>query len=123
MPTRERVEEFIEMVVSGAHVRAITDFYHADASMQENLKAPRRGRETLEAHEAAALARVQKVHTHPDPVFLVDGDHVAINWTFDFTDKSGNTRRLEELALQHWDGDRIRKEQFFYDTASAWAEV
>ena len=123
MPSRDRVEEFIAVVVSGEHVRAITDFYHPDASMQENLEAPRKGREVLEAHEAAALARAASVHTHPAPAFVVDGDHVVINWTFDFTDKKGITRRLEELAFQQWDGDRIRTERFFYDTASAWTAI
>jgi hypothetical protein len=33
------------------------------------------------------------------------------------------TRRLQELALQRWRGDRIAEERFFYDTASAWKTV
>lgn len=46
---------------------------------------------------------------------LVDGDRVVINWVFDVTDKGGKTRRLDELALQIWDGDRIAREPFYYD--------
>jgi ribosomal silencing factor RsfS len=38
MPTRERVAAFITSVVGGDHVRAIADYYHEDASMQENLQ-------------------------------------------------------------------------------------
>jgi hypothetical protein len=67
MPSRERVAAFIASVVGGDHVRAIADYYHAQASMQENLQAPRRGRDTLMAHEAKVLERV-KMHTHPDPI-------------------------------------------------------
>ena len=122
MPSRERVEAFIAAVVAGDHVRAIADFYHEDASMQENLLPPRRGRALLMAHEAKVLQRV-KMHTHPDPHFLVDGDHVVINWTFDATGKDGITRRLDELALQRWAGDRIAEERFVYDSASAWTVV
>jgi ketosteroid isomerase-like protein len=44
MPSRERVEAFIASVVAGDHVRAIADYYTEDASMQENLQPPRRGR-------------------------------------------------------------------------------
>lgn len=55
------------------------------------------------AHEAKVLERV-KVHTHPESIFLVDGDNVVSNWTFDATGKDGITRRLNELALQRWDG-------------------
>jgi ketosteroid isomerase-like protein len=119
---RERVESFIASVVGGDYVRAIADYYHEDASMQENLQAPRCGRALLMAHEAKVLERMQ-MHTHPDPVFLIDGDHVVVNWIFDATGKDGVTRRLNELALQRWAGDRIAAERFVYDTASAWTIV
>jgi ketosteroid isomerase-like protein len=122
MPARGRVEAFIAAVVGGDHVRAIADHYHEDASMQENLQPPRRGRALLMAHEAKVLERT-KMHTHPEPRFLVDGDYVVINWTFDATGKDGVTRRLNELALQRWQGDRIAEERFVYDSASAWTVV
>lgn len=123
MPTRDRVHAFIDLVVGGAHDQAIADYYHADATMQENLKPPRVGRDALIAHERAAMARVKHIHTHTPVHVAIDGDTVAINWTFDFTSHDGITRRLIELALQSWDGDRIRTEQFFYDTATAWQVV
>jgi hypothetical protein len=85
MPSRERVEAFIALVVAGDHVRAIADYYTEDASMQENLQPPRRGR--------------------------------------DATGKDGITRRLNELALQRWSGDRIAEERFVYDAATAWTVV
>jgi hypothetical protein len=123
MPSRERVEAFIAAVVGGDHVRAIADYYHEAASMQENLQTPRRqGRALLMAHEAKVLERT-KMYTHPDPLFLVDGNRVVINWTFDATGKDGVTRRLNELALQRWEGDRIAEERFVYDSASAWTVV
>jgi len=123
MPERSRVEAFIREVVHGDHVTAIRDFYHDDATMQENLGEPRRGREALMAHEAAALARIQRMETRPVTTFLVDGDNVAIRWTFVRVGNSGSRRRLEELSLQKWRGDRIQTEQFFYDTATAWMPV
>jgi ketosteroid isomerase-like protein len=122
MPTRERVAAFVAAVVGGDHVKAIADYYHEDASMQENLQAPRQGRALLMAHEARVLERM-KMHTHPNPFFLVDGDNVVIQWTFDATGKDGITRRLNELALQRWRGDRIVEERFVYDSASAWTVV
>jgi hypothetical protein len=122
MPDRERVEAFIAAVVGGDHVRAIADYYHEDASMQENLLPPRQGRPLLMTHEAKVLERT-KMYTHPNPPCLVDGNNVAINWTFDATGKDGVTRRLNELALQRWEGNRIALERFFYDTASAWTIV
>ncbi len=118
MPDRARVQAFVARVVEGDHVGAIADFYHEDATMQEPGQPPRVGRDTLMAHEAAVLERV-RMHTHPAGEVLVDGDHVAIRWTFDMTGPDGVTRRIEELALQRWRGDRIESERFFYDRALA----
>ncbi|GAB5501459.1 nuclear transport factor 2 family protein [Pyruvatibacter sp.] len=123
MPDKQRVERFIDAVVHGDHVEAIRDFYHEDATMQENLGEPRRGRDTLMAHEAKALSNMQKMETKPVATFLVDGDNVAIRWTFIMTDKAGTRRQLEEVSLQRWDGDRIASEQFFYDSKTAWQEA
>lgn len=123
MPSRKRIEAFLKEVVKGSHVKAIADFYHDDATMQENLGVPRRGKEMLMAREQSVLDQLQKMHTHAVQTFLVDGDNVAIRWTFDKTDKDGVVQRLEEVALQQWRGDRIAKEQFFYDTATAWGVV
>jgi hypothetical protein len=123
MPTRERVQAFVDLVVSGAHDRAIEDFYHADATMQENLSTPRQGRDVLLAHERRAMSRATKIVTHPPAHVVIDGDVVVIHWVFDFTFGDGKTKRLIELALQQWRGDRISTEQFFYDSATAWREV
>jgi hypothetical protein len=50
------------------------------------------------------------------PVF-VNGDHVVIRWIFRFEWLDGGVTRMEELAWQRWEGERIAEEQFFYDPA------
>ncbi len=123
MPSRKRVEQFIDAVVHGDHAQAIKDFYHADATMQENCEPPRRGRDNLIAHEKQAMGRLQEMKTHPPETVLVDGDDVMIMWTFDATDKQGVTRRLNEISHQVWSADGIMKERFVYDSATAWQIV
>jgi ketosteroid isomerase-like protein len=85
--------------------------------MQENCLPPRMGRDVLIRHESDFLARMKQVRTHRVETFLVDGDHVAINWVFEAEGRDGSTRRLDEVALQTWRGDRIARERFFYDPA------
>jgi hypothetical protein len=115
MPTPATLERFIARVESNAHVEAIQEFYTEGASMQENMAPPRVGRDTLVAHEAAALARAKSVRsTCVRPVFT-NGDHVVIRWIFEFTWKDDSVGRIEELAYQRWEGDKIAQEQFFYD--------
>ena len=41
MPSRERVQAFVDAVLAGDFVQSIRDFYAEDATAQENLKPPR----------------------------------------------------------------------------------
>jgi hypothetical protein len=47
----------------------------------------------------------------------VNGDFVVVRWIFRFEWLDGTITRMEELAYQRWEGDRIAEEQFFYDPA------
>ena len=119
MPTPETLARFIARVEQNAHVEAIEEFYTEQASMQENNEPPRVGRAVLLAHEAKALARTASVHsTCVRPVF-VEGDRVVIRWIFEFEWVDGRSNRMEELAWQRWEGERIAEETFFYDPAQA----
>ncbi len=117
MPTQVTLDNFIARVVQGAHTEAIEEFYTPDASMQENMAEPRRGRELLATKERATMARVKSVKsTCVQPVFM-NGDHVVIRWVFEFQWLDGKQSRIEELAYQRWEGEQIAQETFFYDPA------
>lgn len=117
MPTTETLERFIERVEQGLHAEAIEEFYAENASMRENLAAPRTGRDRLVALERKVLARARSVQsTCVRPVFVNDS-HVVIRWIFEFEWKDGRATRMEELAYQRWEGEQIAEEQFFYDPA------
>jgi hypothetical protein len=115
MPSAATVAAFIARVESNAHVEAIEEFYTEGASMQENNEPPRVGRDVLVAHEARALERAASVNSLCVRPVFVEGEHVVIRWIFEFTGHDGSKRRLEELAYQRWEGERIAQEQFFYD--------
>lgn len=117
MPTRDTLERFIAVVESNAHDAAIEAFYAEDATMRENQAEPRRGRDTLVAHERAVLARAASVASRCLRPVLVDGDHVVVHWWFRFEWPDGTYTEMDELALQRWRGERIAEEQFFYDPA------
>src|SRR6202165_3178683 len=114
MPSREPLNEFIAVVEAGDHAGAIERYYTEDSSMQENASPPRVGRDLLVAHERGVLARMTQVYSKA-MASVVEGDHVAIHWIFELTDKSGKVHRIDEVSLQEWRGNRIFRERFFYD--------
>jgi hypothetical protein len=117
MPTSRTLDQFVAMVEANLHAEACEAFYTADSTMQENLAPPRVGRDAHVANERRVLARARTVEsTCVKPVF-VEGDHVVIRWIFRFEWLDGTVTRMEELAWQRWDGERIAEETFFYDPA------
>ena len=115
MPSPESLQRFIDRVESNAHVEAIEEFYAPRAAMQENEQPPRIGRDALVENERKALARAQSVTSECVRPVLVNGNHVVIRWIFHFEFHDDTKIRLDELAYQRWDGDRIIDEKFFYD--------
>lgn len=114
MPSRARVDEFIAYVETGDHAVAIERYYTEDASMQENAAPPRVGRDVLVARERGILEGTKHVYSKAMSS-VVEGDRVSIHWIFELTDHAGKMRRVDEIALQEWRGDRIFRERFFYD--------
>jgi SnoaL-like domain len=117
MPSHDRLEAFIARVEQNAHAEAIEEFYTPGASMRENMAPPRVGRDLLVAHERKVLARAKTVASGCVRPVLAAGDIVVIRWVFDFVWLDGSTTRMEEMAHQRWEGDRIAEETFFYDPA------
>jgi hypothetical protein len=115
MPTPEVIERFIARVEENAHAEAVEEFYTEHSSMQENLAPPRIGRALHVAREREVIARAKSMTSScVRPVFM-SGDLVVIRWIFVFEWRDGSVTRMEELAYQRWEGDRIANEQFFYD--------
>jgi len=102
-------------VEANEHAEAIEAFYTPDASMQENDLAPRVGRDVLVANERKVLARMSSVKSRCLRPVFVNGDHVVIRWVFEFVTNDEKRMRIEELAYQRWEGDRVAEEKFFYD--------
>ncbi len=117
MPTAETLERFIARVEQNAHAEACEEFHTENSSMQENQAPPRIGRSVHAAHERKILARAKSVSSTCVRPVLVNGDHVVIRWIFQFEWPDGTITRMEELAYQRWEGERIAAETFFYDPA------
>src|SRR6478736_5307230 len=115
MPSATVLERFIAAVESNRHAEAIEEFYTADASMQENNLPPRRGRDALVAGERKVLARMKTVRSRCVRPAFVSGDLTVVRWIFEFETLEGVRIRMEELAYQRWEADRIAEERFFYD--------
>ena len=117
MPSPETLQRFIARVEANAHVEAVEEFYTEGSTMRENLAPPRVGRDAHLASERRIMALAKSVQSRCIHPVLVNGDHVVVRWVFRFEWQDGSVTRMEELAWQRWEGERIAEEQFFYDPA------
>ncbi|MDW8848560.1 nuclear transport factor 2 family protein [Flavobacterium sp. MMLR14_040] len=115
MPKPETIEQFIAMVESNEHDKAIEKFYTIDASMQENQAEPRVGRDNLVANEKNTLLNVKSLVSKCIRPYFMNGDQVVIRWYFRFEWKNGTISEIEEIAYQNWQEELIKSEKFFYD--------
>jgi ketosteroid isomerase-like protein len=115
VPSQSTLDAFVALVVDGKHDEAIARFYREDASMQENLDPPRKGRDGLIARERAVMAHFREIRSTCSGPVLRDGDRVVIRWIFEFVRQDGTSWTMDELAYQRWDGEKIAEERFYYD--------
>jgi ketosteroid isomerase-like protein len=115
MPTKETLDRFIARVESNAHAEAALEFYAMDCVIRENQSEPRYGRDLQVDRERALIARASAISSRCVLPIFQAGDRVAIRWMFEFHWPDGTTTRMDEIALQRWEGERIAEETFFYD--------
>ncbi|HEV2680561.1 MAG TPA: nuclear transport factor 2 family protein [Rhodanobacter sp.] len=113
MPDRDVVTTFVSLVESGQFIEAIQRFYHPAAIVRENQEKSRMGIDALVENESLVLRTFTTVHGRALHV-MVDGDNVAINWHFEFSNR-GTRLSLDEIAYQQWSDGKIAHEHFYYD--------
>jgi ketosteroid isomerase-like protein len=118
MPTRERVQQLISLVQQGKVLDALEEFYADEVTMQENNHPPTVGKAANRKREEEFMANVAEMQEAQATEFVVDGDHAAIHYVFEFTDRNGKRFRIDEIAWQTWRDDKIVSERFYYDTAA-----
>jgi hypothetical protein len=109
MPSRNRVAAFIALVGEGKYDTAIERFYAEDASMQENLDPPRKGRAALVEGERRVMAHFKEIRANSVEPAFVEGDFTVIRWHFEFIAQDGSRRTLDELAYQRGTAKRWPK--------------
>lgn len=115
MPTIETIEKFINSVEQEPHDKVIKQFYTDDASIQENQNKPRIGKDNLIKNEQGMLSKTLSVNSKCIRPFFQIENKIIIKWKFRFVWKDKTVTEIEELAYQEWEGDKIKREQFFYD--------
>jgi SnoaL-like domain len=115
MLERHVVDTFVTLVESGRFIEALQRYYHPSAVVWENQQKSRIGLDALIQNEQLVLNTFTAVSARARLV-MVNGDHVAIQWHFEFANDAAHMS-LDEMAVQQWADGKIIHERFYYDPA------
>lgn len=93
------------------------EFYHDEVLIFENRMLARAGKAACLAHEREQLATQAEAPRFKLTAHAVNEatGHVFLEYTVRFADSTGRPMRLDEVAVQRWEGDHIVQERFYYE--------
>lgn len=114
MSIKNQVQAVIDGILKGKLLETFDAYYADDVVMSENLKDKRVGKAANRKYEEKFIENVQEFHGAKVGRVIVDGDHAAVEWTFDVTFKGGNRVVMHQVAVQTWKDGKVIREDFYH---------
>jgi hypothetical protein len=113
MSVHEHVQAVIDGILAGKILETFDKYYADDVIMSENGVEERVGKAANRAYEEGFVNSVE-FHGATVGRVVVEGEHAAVEWIFDFTPKGGERVTQKQVAVQTWKGGRIIREDFYH---------
>jgi hypothetical protein len=113
MSHRNNVQAVIDGILKGDILGTFDRFYSDDVVMSENGVDERVGKAACRSYEEAFVGGVE-FHGATVGQVIVEGDHSAIEWTFDLTPQGGERVLQKQVAVQSWKNGEVVREDFYH---------
>ena len=110
-------KEMYDMAGRGQMLDAFEKFYHDEIVMVEATGEVREGKDKNREFEKQWMSTIKEVHGGGVTALTSneeEGITMSESWT-EVTFQDGNRMKLEEAAVQRWQGDKIIHERFYYN--------
>jgi len=111
----EKAQDIYNLIGQGQLLDAFDTYYGENVVMTEP-RGTREGKSTCRDYEVQFLSNVQEFHGMEVTGIGSDeakGTTFVESW-MDVTFKDGNRMKMEQVAVQKWEGDHIVHERFYY---------
>ena len=116
MTYKEKAQDIYKMLGEGKLLEAF-DKYYADNVVMTEPMGTREGKVACREYEVQFLNNIQEFHNLE--VHGIGSDEAAkktfIESAMEVTFKDGNRVKMEQTAVQSWEGDQIVHERFYYN--------
>ena len=113
----DKAKNIYDMLAQGKMLEAFEKYYHKDVVMVEANGEARKGKEVNRKFETEFLGSVKEFHgSGVNSITSNEKDGVtAVESWMDVTFKDGKRVKMEQVAVQRWQGEQIIKERFYYN--------
>lgn len=114
MSIKSQVQAVIDGILAGKLLETFDKYYAEEIVMSENRQDERVGKAANREYEKKFIESIQEFHGAQVGRTIVDGDHAAVEWTFDLTFKGGNRVKMQQVTVQTWKNEKIIREDFYH---------
>ena len=118
MTYKEKAQDIYNLIAQGKLLDAFDKYYGENVVMTEP-RGTREGKSTCREYEVQFLGMIQEFHGMEVTNLGADEANATTfveSW-MDVTFKDGNRAKMEQVAVQKWEGDHIVHERFYYHNA------
>ena len=112
----EKAKELQAMIGQGKSLDALEKFYHDDVVVIDGTSPARNGKAEQRAAVEGWFKMVKEMHGGGVGAITSDEENgitTAESWV-EITMQDGNRMKMEEVAVQKWQGDKIIHERFYH---------
>lgn len=112
----QKAKDLYAMIGQGQLLEAFEQYYAENVVMEEAGETPREGKDVNREYEKKFLGMVKEIHGGGVDAFTSneeEGVTMVQNW-MDVTFNDGNRIKMDQVAVQKWEGDQIVHEKFYH---------
>lgn len=117
MSYQSKAQELYAMIGQGKSLEALDAYYHEHVVVQDGNSPVRNGKEAQRKAVQEWYGMVKEMHGGGVGAITSDetnGITTVESWT-EVTMQDGTRTKMEEVAVQKWEGDKIIHERFYYN--------
>ena len=114
----EKATDLYNKINSGQLMEAFEEYYHEDVVMIEATGEKREGKDKNREAEKEFLGKVQEFHGAGVVAITAneeEGVTAVESWMKVTFKQDDNPVKLQQVAVQRWEGDQITHERFYYN--------
>lgn len=117
MSYKQKAADMYNMLNQGQPLDAFEKFYAENCVMHEATGDITEGKDANRKREQEFFGSIKEVHRGGVNAITSDEENgvTMVEAWMDLTFQDGNRMKMEEVAVQKWEGDQIVQERFYYN--------